>query len=358
MTLLKSLLAFAALMLVPAGLLAQDGVLPTTAAPTLPPSYQLTDLRFEWQGWNNCGPATITNALSYYDYADRQDRAAEWLKPNYEDKNVSPWQMADFVNDQVTELDVSAKVRYGGNRELLKRLIANNFPVIIEEGYDPPSDPQGWMGHYLLMTGYDDTQSLFYTYDSYLGPDHTYPYDEIDTFWQHFNYVYIVLYPSNREEELNAILGQDADEQQNIARAFERARAEAIEDNADAYAWFNMGTNLVMQGKYAEAATAYDQARTIGLPWRMMWYQFGPFEAYYHMQRYDDMLDLAVSNLNDGGGQYVEETYYYAGLARIGQGDLDREIWIAPVFNLTTRCALIRISHPRRWLSIQLGGND
>jgi len=144
MTLLKSLLAFAALMLIPVGLSAQDGVLlPTTAAPILPTSYQLTDLRHEAQGWNNCGPATVTSGLSYFDYADRQDRAAEWLKPNYEDKNVSPWQMADFVNDQVTELNVGAKVRYGGTRDLLKRLIANNFPVIIEEGYDPPADPQG-----------------------------------------------------------------------------------------------------------------------------------------------------------------------------------------------------------------------
>jgi len=180
------------------------------------------------------------------------------------------------------------------------------------------------MGHYLLIKGYDDAQGVFITNDSYLGEDRAYAYDDIDTFWQHFNYVYITLYPTNREEELNAILGEDADEQQNIARAFALARAEAIADNADAFAWFNMGTNLVMQGKYADAATAYDQARAIGLPWRMMWYQFGMFEAYYQMQRYDDMLDLAVSNLNDGGGQYVEETYYYAGLARIGQGDLDR----------------------------------
>ena len=325
MTLFKSLTILLTLLLVPL-VSAQDtaAVLPTIAAPIIPASYQLTDLSFEWQQWNNCGPATLTTALTYFDYGDQQDRAAKWLKPNFEDKNVSPWQMADFVNEQVTELNVSAKVRYGGTRDLLKRLIANNFPVIIEEGYDPPSDPQGWMGHYLLIKGYDDAQGVFTAHDSYLGPDRAYAYEEIDTFWQHFNYVYITLYPNDREDELNAILGDDADEQQNIVRSFELARAEAVADNTDAFAWFNMGSNLVMLEKYAEAATAYDQARTIGLPWRMTWYQFGLFDAYYQTGRYDDMLALATSNLNDGGGQYVEETYYYIGLVRGAQGEPDR----------------------------------
>src|SRR5690606_15708377 len=74
---------------------------------------------------------------------------------------------------------------------------------------------------------------------------------------------------------------------------------------------------------YNEAATAFDQARNVGggLPWRMMWYQFGPFEAYYHTGRYQDMLNLAIANLNDGGGQYVEETFYYMGLAKIEMGN-------------------------------------
>lgn len=44
------------------------------------------------------------------------------------------------------------------------------------------------------------------------------------------------------------------------------------------------------------------------------------------MGRFDDMLALADANLNDGGGQYVEETFYYGGLAREGLGQNDRAI--------------------------------
>jgi tetratricopeptide (TPR) repeat protein len=58
----------------------------------------------------------------------------------------------------------------------------------------------------------------------------------------------------------------------------------------------------------------------------LAWYRFDHLEAYYKVGRYDDVLALAQANLNDGGGQYVEETYYYGGLARLGKGEIDRAI--------------------------------
>lgn len=295
-------------------------------APLLPRAYAMQGGSFEYQGWNNCGPATLTNALSFFGYSENQTRAANWLKPNGEDKNVSPWQMVEFVNTQVQELNVFALERAGGTVDLLKRLVANDFPVIIEAGYDPEPDRLGWMGHYLLVTGYDDSVNVFITQDSYLGANLNYDYDYIDNFWQHFNYTYIVLYRAEQEIALLNLLGSDADERENTLNALEIAREQAITDNDDAFAWFNMGTNFVSLGMYPEAAQAYDMARNIGLPWRMMWYQFGPYEAYNEVGRYDDMVALAQTALNDGGGQFVEETYYYGGLAREGRGEFDRAL--------------------------------
>lgn len=313
------------------GTLAQDDTTNTETddlASALPAAYTLNGFTYHAQTWNNCGPATLTMALSYFGYADGQARAAAWLKPNYEDKNVSPWQMSEFVNTQVPEIPVYSYVRYGGTLDLLKTLIYNGFPVIIEAGYDPPRAAQGWMGHYLLMVGYDDTTQQFTTYDSYDGQNMVYSYDHIAEFWQHFNYTYIVLYDSSQQQDLDALLGDDADLDQNIRNALEIARNEAIADQTDNFAWFNMGTNLVMMGQYEDAATAFDVARTTGagLPWRMLWYQFGPYEAYHEMGRYNDMIVLAQAALNDGGGQYVEETYYYGGLAREGLGETERAI--------------------------------
>jgi tetratricopeptide (TPR) repeat protein len=294
---------------------------------SLAQSYTLTGVSHIWQGWNNCGPATLTMGLTFFGAANDQYPAAGWLKPNNEDKNVSPWQMAEYVNNEAG-VNAQAMVRYGGTLDLLKTLVSNDFPVIIEAGYDPESDDQGWMGHYLLVIGFDDSRSTLITHDSYLGPNREYAYDYIDTFWRHFNRVFITLYEPARLAELNQLLGTDADEQQNYVNALEEARAEAVANPEDPFAWFNMGTNFVALGMNNEAATAFDQSRNVGggLPWRMLWYQFGPFEAYYAVGRYQDMIDLSQRNLSDGGGQYVEETFYYAGLARAGMGETQRAI--------------------------------
>lgn len=288
----------------------------------LPSIFRMNTLGGEFQGWNNCGPATLTNALVHFGYEDDQYRAADWLKPNGEDKNVSPWQMVEFVNTQIPEIPVYGLLRSGGTLELLKTLMVNDFPVIIEKGYEPPT--YTWMGHYLLLSGYDDALDEFNSMDSFRGPNTRYGYDDIADYWQHFNYTYIVLYTLNREAELLELLGEDADEWQNSVRSLEMARAEAIANPEDAFAWFNMGTNFVNLGMHDVAAQAYDQAISLGLPWRMMWYQFGPYEAYYVTGRYDDMIAIARQNQNDGGGHYVEETWYYLGMAREGRGELDK----------------------------------
>ena len=316
-----ALLALLLALVIPGAAQAQEPV-------SYPPDYSLFGVEHIYQDWNNCGPATLSMALTYYtDATIDQHIAANWLKPNYEDKNVSPWQMAAYVNTQLGG-NLRAIVRQGGELNLLKTLIANNFPVLIEEGYNPPELNQGWMGHYLMMSGYDDAAGHFITQDSYEGPNLPYTYDHINEFWRNFNRLYLVVYPVEREAELMALLGSDADERQNWVNALEEARAEAVASPEDPFAWFNMGTSFVGLEMYSEAAVAFDQARNVGegLPWRMMWYQFGPFEAYLATGRYQDVIDLARANLDDGGGQYVEETYYYAGLARAAMGETERAI--------------------------------
>ena len=297
---------------------AQESSLP------LPRVYRMNGFGTELQGWNNCGPATLTNALVHFGYADDQNRAANWLKPDREDKNVSPWQMVEFVNTQIPEIPVYGLVRAGGTIDMLQRLMAHDFPVVIEKGYTPAG--YDWMGHYLLLTGYDDDVDEFVAMDSFRGADTRYSYADITDKWRHFNYTYIALYTVNREAELMTLLGESADEWQNHIMALERARGEAVAGPADAHAWFNMGSSFVKLGMYEAAAQAYDQALSLGLPWRMMWYQFGPYEAYYHTGRYDDMIAIVRQNQNDGGGHFVEETWHYLGLAREGRGEIEKAL--------------------------------
>ena len=91
--------------------------------------------------------------------------------------------------------------------------------------------------------------------------------------------------------------------------------------DAEAFAWFNIGSNLAALGQDEEAAAAYDRARMLELPWRMLWYQFGPYEVYYAAGRYEEVVALADATLR--ATVNLEESYYWRGMARVAQGDVE-----------------------------------
>lgn len=303
---------------------------PPTATPVpIPESARLNYIGHIFQDWNNCGPATLAMALSYFQFYPTQSETASVLKPNPEDRNVSPHEMAAYVNEQT---EFSAVNRTNGTLDKLKLLLANGIPVIIELGIDPPGEYAWleWYGHYLLVVAYDEAQGQVWVYDSWFGtsevpgenanPDgRIVKYDELNSYWQQFNYNYIALYRPEEEAAVQEIIGQDMDDAYMWQQSLIRVQTLLNTEPEDAFLWFNLGTIYNALGQYDKAAAAYDQARNIGLPWRMLWYQFGPYEAYYEVGRYEDVILLADTTLNDR--PYFEESYYYKGLALAAMGN-------------------------------------
>ena len=115
------------------------------------------------------------------------------------------------------------------------------------------------------------------------------------------------------------ILGLSWDEDANRQHALASAEAEIDVDPDDSFAWFNLGTNLLYFEKYEEAAGAYDSARQIGWPQRMLRYQFGPFFAYFHTNRIEDLLVLTDYALERTYNS--EEAFLWRGWAKYRQGD-------------------------------------
>jgi len=232
----------------------------------------------------------------------------------------------------VEELDYFVRVyagwlnviyRVGGETDTLKSLIAAGIPVMIEEGDELeeqfwPTDDM-WAGHFLLLTGYDDAQGVFYAQDSFRQADRLVTYEKTDERWKPFNRVYLVVFLPYQEEAVRQILGEDWDVEVNRQNALDAARAEIDANPEDGLAWFNLGTNLVWFERYPEAADAYDQARILGLPQRMLRYQFGPYHAYFHTQRYDDLLAIADYTLQITPNS--EETFIWKGWALYNLGD-------------------------------------
>ena len=186
-----------------------------------------------------------------------------------------------------------------------------------ESQYWPNDDL--WAAHYNLITGYDDATQTFTTQDSFIGPDQKVTYEKLNEYWHSFNHVYILVYPPDKEEAVKSILGPHWDVDYNRQHALELAQVETEDNPDDAYAWFNLGSNLVYFERYNEAAQAYDKARQAGLPQRMLRYQFGPFFAYFFSGRNDDLLTISEYALQRTPNS--EEALLWRGWGRYRAGD-------------------------------------
>ncbi len=273
----------------------KGAVATATLVPTpIPARVMLPSPAWEKQDINNCGPASLTHYLRFYGWSGNQKDIAAVVKPNPDDRNINVDELVYYARTHTGWLNTEYRV--GGNLELLKKLIAAGVPVMIEEGANNetaffPNDDR-WSGHYLFINGYDDKLSYFLSQDSWLGPDKQVPYASLDKNWQQFNRVYILIYPPDKAATVQAILGSDWDVTSNRQNALDAAKAETEKDPKNAFAWFNLGTNQTYFEQYGAAAKSYDTARALGLPIRMLRYQFGPFIAYFHTNRTDDLMAL------------------------------------------------------------------
>jgi len=153
------------------------------------------------------------------------------------------------------------------------------------------------------------------------------PYKDMYDLWTVFNRVYVVIYTGDQRPVVRSILGQQSDDATMWNAALQQIQAELQQNPNNAFAWFNLGSDLVALGRYQEASDAYTKARVIGLPWRMLWYQFGPFRAYYETGQYAELIALADATIATAGN--IEETYYWKGLglAATGNAGAAREAW-------------------------------
>ena len=305
-------------------------------SPLLPASL-LPHVAHFWQTWNNCGPATLAMYLSAYGGTWDQATIGAALRRSEDDKNVSPEELAAYAQEQ----GYTARLRVNGSGDLLRALLSNGVPVLVETWLE--EEPNDGMGHYRLVVGHDDAAQRWTVYDSYVsrnlvaagakgsGDADGYAgiyvaYAELDPLWQVFNRTYVLVYPPDKAPLVDAVLAAHAPDAGDDAamwpQAEEQARAELAADPEgprSAFAWFNLGSSLWAQGRAAEAAAAFDHARAAGLPWRMLWYQFAPFAAYHALGRSADVVALADGVLANTAS--IEEIHYWKGLAQAAQGD-------------------------------------
>jgi hypothetical protein len=304
---------------------------PTLTPTPLPAQATLGGILHMYQMWNNCGPANLAMALTYWGWKGDQRDPAAFLKPNKRDKNVMPYEMEAYIDQ---ETDYQAVLRVGGEVDQIKAFLAAGFPVIVEKGFEGVGF-DGWMGHYQVVNGYNDASQEFIVQDSYKGPDLPITYQDFISNWRAFNYTYLVIYPEDRRQQVLDILGLQAYDNFNDHYAEQKAQNDiaALTGRDLFFALFNRGASLVALQDYTNAAQAFDaafanyaQLTEAERPWRMMWYQTGPYFAYYYTGRYQDIIDLATTTLDASSEPIMEESYYWRARALIALGDTETAI--------------------------------
>jgi tetratricopeptide (TPR) repeat protein len=254
-----------------------------------------------FQTFNNCGPAALSMALSYYNIERSQVQLGQELRPwqnpqgDNDDKSVTLEELAN----KSKEYGLIPYHRPNGSTELIKLFISYDIPVITRTWLKPNED----IGHYRIIKGY--TKTAFVQDDSLQGKNLSYSYAEFNDLWQKFNYEYLVLIPPNKQEIAKTILKDDVDPKVAWQKSVALSKKQLEANPGDIYARFNLSVALHNIGDYQQATLEFEKVED-RLPMRTLWYQIEPIGSYYELGNYARVFSLTDKILNNHNRAYSE----------------------------------------------------
>lgn len=280
----------------------------TTPSPTpiplsIPATKTLNNNYHIFQTYNNCGPAALSMALSYYGINKSQTELGDQLRPyqipggDNDDKSVT----LEEVAEKAKEFNLTPYLRPNGNNEIIKKFIATDIPVITRTWLKANDD----IGHYRIIKGYDDNTKEFIQDDSLQGKNLRYTYDEFDEIWDKFNYEYLVLIPQDKIKLAEQIIGEDINETTAWLKAVNLSQEKLTENPADITARFNLSVAYYKLGDYEKSVQEFEKVEN-QLSFRTLWYQIEPILAYYELGNYSRVIEISDKILNNHNRAFSE----------------------------------------------------
>lgn len=282
------------------------------ASALIPNNYQV------YETWNNCGPASLSMALSYFGINESQQVLGELLRPyenstgDNDDKDVT---FEELANEART-FGLLAYYRPDGNMQLLKRFLAIGLPVVAETVMTKDDD----IGHYRVVKGYDENADVITQDDSMQGHNVPFSYADFDYMWKKYNYEYLVLVPKAKQGLAEAILGKDLNVRTAWQKTVKMDEAALAANPGDVDSTFNLSVADYYVGNYQGSVNEFEKVQS-QLPFRTLWYQIEPIEAYYALGDYQQVFSLTASILNNGNRAF-SQLYILRGDIDKKEGDL------------------------------------
>jgi tetratricopeptide (TPR) repeat protein len=289
-----------------------------TAVVALPASALLQNDYQIYETWNNCGPASLSMALSYFGIHKSQAELGQILRPyenqqgNNDDKDVTFSQLAN----EARKFGLLAYFRPNGNIQLLKKFNAIGLPVVVETTMGKTDD----IGHYRVVKGYSNADGTITQDDSMQGHNITFSYTDLDYMWNKYNHEYLVLVPKNKQRLAENILGPNLNPRFAWQATVMADRAMLVNNPTDVDSRFNLSVALYYVDQYRNSVTEFEKVQSL-LPFRTLWYQIEPIEAYYALGDYQTVRSLATSILNNGNRAF-SQLYIILGNIDLKQGNI------------------------------------
>jgi hypothetical protein len=259
-----------------------------------PPSSKILSNNYHiFQSFNNCGPAALSMALSYYGMNKSQQELGQTLRPyqipggDNDDKSVTLEELAEHSKTY----NLIPYHRPNGSMEKVKLFISYDIPVITRTWLKADED----IGHYRVVKGYNEAQ--FIQDDSLQGKNLSYSNEDFSVLWEKFNYEYLVLVPNDKKEVAEAILGEDLDSKTAFKKSLAFSQSELKEDPENIYAKFNESIAFYHLGEYQKSVESFENVES-KLPFRTLWYQIEPILAYQKLKNYERVFTITDKILN------------------------------------------------------------
>lgn len=264
---------------------------------TLPNDYYIR------QSFNNCGPAALSMALSYYGVSQGQDVLGQALRPyqhptgNNDDKSVTLEELAEKSKDY----GFTPFFRPNGTIGLIKLFISYDMPIITRTSLSVGED----IGHYRIIKGYDETSKTILQDDSLQYRNYRYSYSDFNAIWEGFNNEYLVLVPNEKLETAYAIIGEDVDPKIAWGKMVKKYQQKLDQNPNDEFSRFNLSVAYYNIGDYQNAVNEFEKVES-RLPARTLWYQIEPIKAYYEVGNHQRVRELTSRILNNNNRAFSE----------------------------------------------------
>lgn len=259
------------------------------------------------QTFNNCAPAALSMGLAYYGIYIDQQTIANTLRPNnnISGKNDEKSTPPEQITAEAEKHGLVAYYRPNGSIDLLKRMNAAGFPVIVRTRLNTKED----YAHYRVVKGYNDIDRVIIQEDGYEGEHVVYSYTEFEQLWKPFHNEYVVFATPEKKVKLESVLGAGLNEFASWKEAAGKA------DTALA-----LSVALYHVGDYAGSVAAFEEAEPT-LTKHALWYHIEPIKSLYEVGRYEKVFSLADQIFEDRNLAYTE-LYVVLGQIYLKQGNI------------------------------------